>query len=153
MNKVEIHKNICDNLNNTYKAKNADYGDSFARVRKEEGQTAILVRLKDKLYRLETLLHGADRKVSDESLDDTLIDLANYCILELVERYAEREARDRKQTMKDDALFSLVHELTCEKCVNEKKCHEDCSYEGCDLFCKKEKEILAMVDRIKEGTE
>lgn len=90
MNKVEIHKSICDDLNATYKAKNADYGDSFARVRKEEGQTAILVRLKDKLYRLETLLHGAERQVSDESVDDTLIDLANYCIMELVERKAEK---------------------------------------------------------------
>lgn len=89
MNKIEIHKGICDNLNNTYKNKNADYGDSFARVRREEGDTAILVRLKDKLYRLETLLHGADRKVSDESIDDTLVDLANYCIMELVERQAE----------------------------------------------------------------
>ena len=88
MNKVEIHKNICDNLNKTYEAKNADYGDSFARVRREEGQAAILVRLKDKLYRLETLLHGADRKV-DESVDDTLLDLANYCIMELVERRGE----------------------------------------------------------------
>lgn len=89
MNKVDIHRKICDRLNETYSAKNADYGDSFARVRREEGDTAILVRLKDKLYRLETLLHGADAKVKDESVDDTLLDLANYCIMELVEREAE----------------------------------------------------------------
>lgn len=89
MNKIEIHKSICDKLNSTYAAKNADYGDSFARVRKEEGDAVILVRLKDKLYRLETLLHGADRKVNDESVDDTLLDLANYCIMELVERRSE----------------------------------------------------------------
>lgn len=89
MNKVEMHKSICDKLNDTYKAKNADYGDSFARVRREEGQTAILVRLKDKLYRLETLLHGAEIRVNDESIDDTLVDLANYCLMELVERKVE----------------------------------------------------------------
>lgn len=89
MNKIEIHKSICDKLNSTYAAKNADYGDSFARVRKEEGDAVILVRLKDKLYRLETLLHGADRKVNDESVDDTLLDMANYCIMELVERRSE----------------------------------------------------------------
>lgn len=89
MNKVEIHKSICDKLNDTYKVKNADYGDSFARVRREEGQTAILVRLKDKLYRLETLLHGAEIRVNDESIDDTLVDLANYCLMELVERKVE----------------------------------------------------------------
>ena len=89
MNKVEMHKSICDKLNNTYAAKNADYGDSFARVRREEGQTAILVRLKDKLYRLETLLHGVEIRVNDESIDDTLVDLANYCLMELVERKGE----------------------------------------------------------------
>ena len=89
--KVKTHKEICDRLNTTYEAKNSDYGDSFARVRQEEGQAAILVRLKDKLYRLETLLHGADIKVDSESIDDTLLDLANYCILELVERSVERE--------------------------------------------------------------
>lgn len=90
MNKIEIHKEICDNLNKTYIAKNADYGDSFARVRREEGEAVILVRLKDKLYRLETLLHGEEAKVAGESIDDTLLDLANYCIMELVERKNER---------------------------------------------------------------
>jgi hypothetical protein len=85
VNKVEIHKGICEKLNETYRAKNADYGDSFARVRREEGPSAILVRLKDKLYRLETLLHGAERQVEDENVHDTLLDLANYCMMELVE--------------------------------------------------------------------
>lgn len=90
MNKPSMHKEICDKLNATYQAKNADYGDSFARVRNEEGDTVILIRLKDKLYRLETLLHGGNAKVVSESVDDTLLDLANYCIMELVERRVER---------------------------------------------------------------
>lgn len=36
--------------------------------------------------RLKTLMEGAEQKVKDESIDDTLMDLANYCIMELVER-------------------------------------------------------------------
>lgn len=90
MNKVDIHKNICITLNNTYKAKNADYGDSFASLR-EEFPDAILIRLTDKLNRLKTLVRGADQKVKDESIDDTLLDLANYCIMELVERTVNHE--------------------------------------------------------------
>lgn len=85
-NKYDIHKEICEDMHETYISKNADYGDSFARVRKEEGAATILVRLKDKLYRLETLLHGDSQKVKDESIDDTFLDLANYCIMELTER-------------------------------------------------------------------
>lgn len=91
MDKIAIHKEICDYLSDTYKNKNSDYGDSFARVRREEGEASILVRLKDKLYRLETLLHNKPAKVTSESIDDTLVDLANYCIMELVERRKDME--------------------------------------------------------------
>lgn len=84
--KITIHREICERLNNIYKVKNADYGDSFAKVRKELGQTVILVRLSDKLERLKKLMLKGDRQVMDENIEDTLIDLANYAIMELVER-------------------------------------------------------------------
>ncbi len=80
-----IHWTICQELFETYKAKNADYGNSFAQVR-EKYPNAILIRLNDKLNRLETLMNGAEQQVNDESVEDTLLDLANYCIMELVER-------------------------------------------------------------------
>lgn len=80
-----IHWTICRDLHDTYKAKNADYGDSFAQVR-EKYPNAILIRLNDKLNRLETLMNRAEQQVNDESVEDTLLDLANYCIMELVER-------------------------------------------------------------------
>ena len=75
--KLNIHAEICNNLHATYKAKNADYGDSFALVRKKY-PNAILIRLNDKINRLETLMNGGKQHV-DESIDDTLLDLANYC--------------------------------------------------------------------------
>jgi hypothetical protein len=84
--KVEIHQTICDELNQIYEAKNHDYGDSFAKVRNELGNTVILVRLCDKLERLKSLLLGAEQMVNDEKIEDTLMDLANYSIMELVER-------------------------------------------------------------------
>lgn len=80
-----IHWTICRDLHDTYKAKNADYGDSFAQVR-EKYPNAILIRLNDKMNRLESLMNGAEQHVNDESVEDTLLDLANYCIMELVER-------------------------------------------------------------------
>lgn len=89
MNKIELHKQICGNMHNTYKAKNADYGDSFTKVRREYPE-AICMRLMDKLERLKTLLKGAEQQVKDESIDDTLLDIANYAVMELLERKNER---------------------------------------------------------------
>lgn len=82
--KIDIHKEICSKLSETYKAKNNDYGDSFAKLRTKY-PNAILIRLSDKLNRLDTLIMGGKQEV-DESIDDTLLDLANYAIMELVER-------------------------------------------------------------------
>lgn len=83
--KIEQHKKLCEFLHTLYVAKNADYGDSFAKVRAEYPD-AILVRLSDKLERLKTLLNADVQKVNDESVQDTFLDLANYCLLECVER-------------------------------------------------------------------
>ena len=89
--RLKIHKNICEQLHYLYKTKNADYGDSFAKVRQELGDLAILVRLCDKMERLKTLLLVGEQRVKDEAIDDTLLDIANYAILELVERGADGE--------------------------------------------------------------
>lgn len=92
MNKAQMHADICVELNKTYQAKNNDYGDAFAKVRKEYPE-AICVRLMDKLERLKTLYRGESQQVKDESVEDTLKDLANYCLMELVERKAENPYR------------------------------------------------------------
>lgn len=89
MNKINIHKSICDELHNIYVTKNSDYGDSYKTVR-DKYKNSILIRLNDKLNRLESL-YDTDKvqKVKDESVKDTLLDLANYCILELIEIKSE----------------------------------------------------------------
>ena len=91
MDKVEIHKNICEKLNETYESKNHDYGDAFAEVRKRYPY-AINIRLWDKLMRLDRL-RSVDAKVKDESVIDTLLDMANYCIMELIEMCIEEKER------------------------------------------------------------
>ena len=85
MNKIEIHKNICDSLNDLYKAKNEDYGDSFGKSYKEYGLTMSCIRLEDKLNRLKSLNKNGNAQVKDESIQDTLMDLANYAIMTLIE--------------------------------------------------------------------
>jgi alpha-glucuronidase len=93
MNKVQMHEQICNELNSIYEKKNNDYGDSFAIVRKKV-DNAILVRLWDKLLRLDTLMSGKEQRVN-ESIDDTLLDLANYAIMELLERAIDRRKNEQ----------------------------------------------------------
>ena len=88
--KIEIFREITDKAADTYERKNADYGDSFAKTR-DLIPNAILVRLHDKLNRLTSLMLKGDQRVADESIEDTMLDMANYCIMELVERAYEKQ--------------------------------------------------------------
>ena len=87
-NKSKIHENICKELTRIYAKKNNDYGDSYSILRKEY-ENQILVRIFDKYNRLKTLKSGVSQQVNDESIRDSLLDLANYCIMELVEMEEE----------------------------------------------------------------
>lgn len=91
MNKVEKHAQICMHLNELYARKNADYGDSFGKSFTEYGLTMACIRLEDKLNRIKALTKQ-QAQVSDESIVDTLMDLANYSIMTLVELDQSEEA-------------------------------------------------------------
>lgn len=83
--KVHKHQMICTELNALYAKKNHDYGDSFHLSFMEEGMAMARIRLGDKLNRFKTLSKATEQAVSDESLRDTLIDLANYAIMTIME--------------------------------------------------------------------
>lgn len=85
MNKVQAHKEICDYLNKLYEEKNHDYGDSFHQTFVEEGMAMPRIRLGDKLARFKTLTLAGNQQVKDESIRDTLLDLANYAIMTVLE--------------------------------------------------------------------
>lgn len=84
MSNVKHHEKICQQLNDTYKRKNADYGNSFSKQFEEYGITSSAIRIEDKFLRFKNLLKN-DAKVKDEPLEDTLLDLANYAIMTVME--------------------------------------------------------------------
>jgi len=112
----------------TYKAKNADYGDSFSKSYQEFGLTAPIVRMSDKLERLKTL-SKAEAQVKDESIKDTLIDLGNYAFMTALELDEEEtkikecedliterlEARGRRgrdvDKVKQESINNIMQEL------------------------------------------
>lgn len=83
--KVERHARICKEINDLYERKNHDYGDSFHQTFVEEGMAMARIRLGDKFSRFKTLSRSGGQKVNDESIRDTLIDLANYAIMTVLE--------------------------------------------------------------------
>lgn len=82
----QLFKQITENMYNTYCAKNADYGNSFGESVQEFGLVAATVRMNDKMNRFKALTKpNAKMQVKDEALADTLLDLANYCIMTVIE--------------------------------------------------------------------
>ena len=85
MDNLIDHAGICAELTNTYRKKNADYGNSFSRAVEKYGLVSALTRISDKFNRLESLILHKEQEVKDESVQDTLLDLANYCIMTVME--------------------------------------------------------------------
>ena len=77
---VDQHKELLDELNDLYARKNQDYGNSFDESLDEDGLLVLKIRLGDKYKRFSTLINQKN-EVVDESMRDTLIDLANYALM------------------------------------------------------------------------
>lgn len=84
IDQVNRHLIVCKRLNELYRAKNHDYGDSFHETYMEDGLLMAKVRIGDK-YRRFARLVSSDNRVQDESIKDTLLDLANYAIMTVME--------------------------------------------------------------------
>lgn len=92
--KVQRHAEICKEINDLYERKNHDYGDSFHQTFVEEGMAMARIRLGDKFSRFKTLSRSGEQKVNDESIRDTLIDLANYAIMTVLEMEVVEDVAD-----------------------------------------------------------
>ena len=75
-----------------YVKKNHDYGDSFTKGMNTLGMSYAVGKLFDKMNRLITIHENeAERRIEDETLDDTLRDMANYALMTLAFRHTDSE--------------------------------------------------------------
>lgn len=74
-----------EKMTQIHAAKNKDYNGAFYKTMRKWGLVALCIRLSDKMDRLESVLKSGKVEVQDESLEDTLIDIAAYAIMGLVE--------------------------------------------------------------------
>lgn len=131
MDNLKQHKLLLQQMHDTYIKKNHDYGDSFSRSFKKYGLVAAMVRMEDKWNRLDNMASGAEQKVADETIRDTLLDLAGYCVMTTMEldrqkgftaqRAFEEQVRDiytngpvvtgiTKEENADDAESVVIHD-------------------------------------------
>ena len=81
---VDRFKEITDKMFETFKAKNHDYGYSFSNLFNECGMTYAYGHMAEKLERVKSLMKD-EAKVKGEGMKDSLLDLANYAILTVME--------------------------------------------------------------------
>lgn len=86
---IEKHAHL---LIETFARKRADYGPTTTETFEKFGPVSMLIRMHDKLGRLDNLLgNGGVSTANYESVEDTLIDLANYCLIALLEIQKDKE--------------------------------------------------------------
>lgn len=126
---VQCFRRIVAGLADLYARKNKNYGDSFGRSVEKYGLISALTRISDKFNRLENLILAQERaQVSDESLDDTLKDLAAYCIMTLVARKQQKEketvlnAMDGLSTTASKATDTIVNLTEALNKWGDRKC-------------------------------
>ena len=83
-------KKITDNMSDTYKRKNHDYGNAFSEMYDELGINYGYGKIREKVNRIKTLKDN-EAQVANEPLEDALLDCANYCILTLMEYQQRKE--------------------------------------------------------------
>jgi hypothetical protein len=77
-------EDILDEMLNTYRKKNEDYGNSFSETIQEFGFIPAVARISDKVKRMKNIVKGQKMNY-DESLRDALMDAACYCVLTVME--------------------------------------------------------------------
>lgn len=97
------YEGVMQKLHDVYVRKNSDYGDSFSKSLNKYGEVAAMVRIEDKKNRLDSLFGKEnDRMVVNESLDDTIEDIANYFIM-------WRAWRERQKTLETEENMGCVY--------------------------------------------
>ena len=101
MNNVEHFKKIATELGELYEVKDRAYGSSFSDTYKKLGIISAVTRISDKYNRLCNLATNPDIDNLGESLEDTLRDMASYCIMTVMELENENK-------LKNDAIMRCI---------------------------------------------
>lgn len=112
------YMDVINKLKETFLKKNHDYGssvkknyDKFEAYGKNEGLKYVFGRIAEKHDRLENLIYGAHtNQVTDESVEDTLLDMANYAILAAVsiQEHKANSVQEHKTNPQSPSLIEMI---------------------------------------------
>ena len=112
------YMDVINKLKETFLKKNHDYGssvkknyDKFEAYGKNEGLKYVFGRIAEKHDRLENLIYGNHtNQVTDESVEDTLLDMANYAILAAVsiQEHKTNSVQEHKTNPQSPNLRELI---------------------------------------------
>ena len=112
------YMDVINKLKETFLKKNHDYGssvkknyDKFEAYGKNEGLKYVFGRIAEKHDRLENLIYGDHaNQVTDESIEDTLLDMANYAILAAVsiQEHKTNSVQEDKANPQSPSLIEMI---------------------------------------------
>lgn len=112
-------KDLLDELLETYEKKNADYGDSFKKTHLQFGEIAGLTRISDKVNRLISLSKKTPDSQNYESKRDTYMDLANYCLMQVVVMEETEATEQTKADLLRHILTTRINSLEKSEASDE----------------------------------
>lgn len=96
MSKIENYLRLVEQIKEIHLQKNEDYGDSAHETFEEFGAISYITRMSDKWNRIKRLtLSDEPAKVKSETIKDSLLDLANYCLM-LASEYDEQKPKTKR---------------------------------------------------------
>ena len=98
---VEKHLILCNQLNSIYEQKNNAYGNSFGETFEKLGVISAITRISDKYNRLVNLATHPEINKGDEAIEDTLLDMANYCLMTYMELQKENNGEVNGEVKKE----------------------------------------------------
>jgi len=95
--KPKTFRAIVEAMADIQEAKEHDYKDTFNQTIDRHGYVAALSRMYDKYGRAENLLlHAEEQKIKEESVEDTLLDLACYSVMLVMRLRKDKEIQTVK---------------------------------------------------------
>lgn len=93
---VKMFSDLTKEMANTFAKKRADYGQTTTETYDKFGPVSMLTRMHDKMGRLDNLLGKSADNLVGEKVEDTLLDLANYALITILE-LRKHETQAKKQ--------------------------------------------------------
>ena len=84
MTRVDYFRNIAEDITALYERKDKAYGNSFGETYEKLGIISAVTRISDKYNRLCNLAVNKGIDNLGESIEDTLKDMAAYCIMTII---------------------------------------------------------------------